>query len=366
MAGEKILVVDDRRENIAFLANDVLRPQGYDIITALDGERGLEKALEEKPDLIVTDMRMPKKSGAEMIRALREAGHNVPVILTTFHGSEQTAIEAFRAGATDYLIKPFTVDEMLQAVDRALTHRPAPAPSDEPKALGVQKLLEQRLAELSTLHDIVKSTISTLDVGAVLSRTIKAAVFLTNAEEGYLMLTEPPTGELYLRMAWNHGDKHARSLHLKVNDSLTHQVLSTGKPVIFKPPSSGAAGHKLKTGYLIKSLLAVPVKKEKTIIGVLSVGNVINRVAFTDDDSRQLCILGEYVGIAIENAQLYRRAQDQIQAVVKEAARLKGAGIAQCHFQAARLADQLRVLSDEAKELAQRLQPPPSDEDDPD
>jgi two-component system NtrC family sensor kinase len=363
MAGEKILIVDDRRENILFLANDILRPRGYEIITAMNGEKGLKKALEEKPDLVITDMRMPKMNGDAVIQALREAGHNTPVILTTFHGSESTAIAAFRAGATDYLIKPFTVDEMVKAVERALASYPKPvtpppsvAPEAETPALPSQELLDQQLAKLSTLHDIGRAITSLLALEDILSRTVEAAVYLVSAEESYLMLVDPSTSELYLRVAWGHGDKRARRLNLKVNDSLTRQVVSTGKPVILKPPPSGGAKHKLKTGYLMKSLLAIPLHREKEVIGVLSVGNIVNRVEFTEDDSQRLSTLGEYAAIAIDNARLYRQAQEKAEVASKEAPPPIEADIADCQAEAARLTDQLRALASEAEKLAQRLQ----------
>lgn len=370
MAGEKILIVDDRRENIVFLANDVLRPQGYEIITAMDGKKGLQKALEEKPDLIITDMRMPKMNGDEMIRALRETGHKVPVILSTFQGSERSAVQAFRAGATDYIIKPFTVDEILQAVERALALRPAPTapPSrvetqEETQVSSSQEILEQQLVKLSTLHDVGKTVTSLLDLETILSRTVEAAVYLSNAEESYLMLADPSSGELYLRVAWSHDDKRARRLRLKVSDSLTSQVVSTGKPIILKPPPSGSAEHKLKTGYLMKSLLAVPLKRVKEVIGVLSVGNIINRAEFTEDDSRQLSILAEYATIAIKNARLYKQMQEQAQVSSKGAPRPAETDITDYHAEASRLADQLHALAEEAEKLAQRFQPPPPDED---
>jgi two-component system NtrC family sensor kinase len=394
MAAAKILVVDDRRENILFLANDVLRPEGYEVITAMDGEKGFQKARQENPDLIITDIRMPKMTGNELLLALRESGQDTPVILTTFHGSERTAIQAFRAGATDYLIKPFTVEEMMQAVERALSLRPKPAapppqvePQDRPKEPTTQKLLERRLVELSTLHDIGKAVTALLDLEEVFSRIVEAAVYLASAEEGYLMLMDPPSGELYLRAGWSYGQKHAQGFRLKVDDSLTGQVVSSGKPIVLKPPPIGDAGHKLKTGHLTKSMLAVPIKGMNKVIGVLSVDNVVKRIEFTEDDTLQLSILAEYAAIAIENARLYKQAQERAEALarileeqpagtlnLKEPAEaepeetptrpgLIEADIAGWRTEATGLANRLRVLAEEAEKLAQRLQPGPPSSD---
>jgi DNA-binding NtrC family response regulator len=119
VARGKILIVEDRRENIVFLANDILRPLGYEVIAAMDGETGLKKAIEEKPDILITDLKLPRRDGLSLLTALHEKGIHIPSILMTFHGSEEAAIQAFRLGARDYLIKPFTVEQAQQALERA-------------------------------------------------------------------------------------------------------------------------------------------------------------------------------------------------------------------------------------------------------
>jgi DNA-binding response OmpR family regulator len=118
---KKVLVIEDRRENIVFIANNILKPEGWEVITARDGELGLQKAIEEKPDLIITDLKLPGMHGLDVLEALNNKGLHIPAIVMTFHGSEETAIRAFRLGAADYLIKPFDIDDMLAAINRALS-----------------------------------------------------------------------------------------------------------------------------------------------------------------------------------------------------------------------------------------------------
>jgi DNA-binding response OmpR family regulator len=118
---KKVLVIEDRRENIVFIANNILKPEGWEVITARDGELGLQKAIEEKPDLIITDLKLPGMHGLDVLEALNNKGLHIPAIVMTFHGSEETAIRAFRLGAADYLIKPFNIDDMLAAINRALS-----------------------------------------------------------------------------------------------------------------------------------------------------------------------------------------------------------------------------------------------------
>jgi DNA-binding response OmpR family regulator len=120
MAGETILIVDDSLEIRNFLDDVVLSPMGFSVHSAGDGQAGLDLAAGCRPDLILLDMNMPRMSGLEMLEALRGAQLAAPAILMTAYGSETVAIEAFRLGVRDYLVKPFTDEEILQAINRAL------------------------------------------------------------------------------------------------------------------------------------------------------------------------------------------------------------------------------------------------------
>lgn len=145
--GLKVLIIEDRRENIVFLANNILKPKGFEVITAMDGETGLRKALEENPNLIITDLNLPKLHGLDILADLQDRGSNIPSIVMTFHGSEETAIRAFRLGARDYLIKPFQIEEVEKAIERALDlpkQPPRPASAD----IAYTGELEQKISDL--------------------------------------------------------------------------------------------------------------------------------------------------------------------------------------------------------------------------
>jgi DNA-binding response OmpR family regulator len=149
----KILIIEDRRENIVFIANNVLKPLGHEVITALDGEIGLRKAEEESPDLIITDVKLPKIQGLDILERLRNKGIFIPAIVMTFHGTEETAVRALRLGARDYLIKPFTFEEMQAALDRALQSQPVTpeAYQEKMKAEARIRELEEKLRQLQGL-----------------------------------------------------------------------------------------------------------------------------------------------------------------------------------------------------------------------
>ncbi len=117
----KILIVDDLpvvRMNVSLL----LRLEGYEVIEAQDGEEGLQKALSERPDLIIADVAMPKRSGLELLKAIRQTQtlSTVPVILLSAHSEREDIRRGMEMGADDYITKPFKNYELVRAVNRLL------------------------------------------------------------------------------------------------------------------------------------------------------------------------------------------------------------------------------------------------------
>lgn len=120
MAHETILIVDDSSEFVDALKKYILLPLGYEVIHATDGQSGLEMGITHNPDLIMLDMNLPHMTGLDILTALRQNDCQIPVIFMTMHGSENIAVQAFRLGVCDYLIKPFTSEQAQRAINRAL------------------------------------------------------------------------------------------------------------------------------------------------------------------------------------------------------------------------------------------------------
>lgn len=314
MSGETVLVIDDRGDNRKFLREYILEPNGFKTIEASNGLDGLDIALNTHLDLIVSDIMMPKMGGLELLETLRQRGVGIPTILMTFHGSEETAVKAFRLGAQNYIIKPFAIEEMLTAVDRALIESRLRQERDQltQTLLDVNQQLESRLEELRFLYGIGRSVTSLQDLEPILNRIVEAAVYLTKAEEGSLMLIDDVSGDLYLRAACNIGDKRARSFRVKVNDSLAGQVVRTGRPVMIGGANQDDS-FKVMTGYFVKALLNVPLKVGDQVIGVLAINNKSEVKGFSQGHLHSLTALANYASIAIENARLYAKITTESQ-----------------------------------------------------
>ena len=120
---EKILIIDDKEDILTFLSS-ILKSEGYEVIAAADGIEGINRFQREKPDLVITDIKMPRKGGLEVLKEIKESGPNVDVIVLTGQSDEATAIECLQRGAYDYLITPLEdIDLLFAATERALDKR---------------------------------------------------------------------------------------------------------------------------------------------------------------------------------------------------------------------------------------------------
>jgi DNA-binding response OmpR family regulator len=118
---ERILIIEDELPMRTAL-HDVLAGEQYRVLTASDGESGLRRALAEKPDLILLDIMMPKLDGFALCAELRQRANSVPILMLTAKGQVEDRVTGLDAGADDYLVKPFSTEELLARV-RALLRR---------------------------------------------------------------------------------------------------------------------------------------------------------------------------------------------------------------------------------------------------
>ncbi len=118
---KRLLIVDDDKQIRELLAFDIAQ-SGYIVDTALDGQEGLQKALENNYDLILLDVMMPKMNGYDVCKNIRIAKPDIPILLLTAKGTIEDKTQGFDCGADDYLIKPFEIQEVLLRI-RALLRR---------------------------------------------------------------------------------------------------------------------------------------------------------------------------------------------------------------------------------------------------
>lgn len=118
----RVLIVDDEK-NMRWVLGQALSSEGFEIVEAADGKEALAAIAEQEPDVMVLDHRMPPPDGMEVLRNVRASGMSFPIIMLTAHGNVAQAVEAIKAGASEYLTKPFDLEELKIAIEKALRYR---------------------------------------------------------------------------------------------------------------------------------------------------------------------------------------------------------------------------------------------------
>ena len=205
-AGRRILVVEDELPMRTALA-DCLEAEGYRVLTADNGARGLACALDEKPDLILLDIMMPRLDGFALCAELRRLANPVPTLMLTAKGRVEDRVAGLDAGADDYLVKPFSTDELLARV-RALLRR-----------AGRSTRRRTTLTLGETRIEFIKQTVTGGQSPPHLT-TKEFAMLQLLAEAG----GEPVTRERFLDVVWGYTafpttrtvDNHVASLRAKL------------------------------------------------------------------------------------------------------------------------------------------------------
>ncbi len=196
MSGERVLVVTRNSDALRHLKDIVLAPAGYQVQAVGDGMSAVTIAGETRPDLVVADAKLPGLSGIDLARRVHHDNPELPVILLADEGTQAEVLEALRAGATDYVLKPYEAEHLLAAVGRALDERRRweDLMKSRIEAGGDAASLQRRLTELETLAGVGRTVTALLDLDEVLTSVVDAAVRLTGAEEGSLLLQDEEFG----------------------------------------------------------------------------------------------------------------------------------------------------------------------------
>ncbi len=289
------------------LVERALRAGGYAVAVAKDPE-ALEKVLFETiPTLMVITETLGSKRGIDLAGKVLERFPTMPVIFFANADNPALVKQALKMGLSDYLHPPLKIDDIVSSIKRSQKRAEQMGDWVRREIRRTTASLEQRVDEMDTLVKLGRSITSTLDLDSVLTSVVTAAVELTGAEEGHLLLLDDETNELYMRAGRNFEESFARTFRLPVKDSVAGQVIHTGQPVSFSEDSP----NKIKTAYLVYSLIYVPLRSNDRVIGVLGVDNRQTKRPFSQHHELLMTVLAEYAAIAIQNAQLYHESENE-------------------------------------------------------
>jgi two-component system NtrC family sensor kinase len=300
---DRVLVVDEDQEVLRIITKQVLEPLGYATAAASTTDDAIHQTLDFKPDLIITSLTLPGLSGKDLIVALRSRGIEIPVLITAHEGMEEDAIQAFRLGARNFLVKPLREAEVVSAVEHALDENRL---RKERQNLADQiaqsnRQLEQRVRELSTLYSIGQAVTSMTSQPDLFSKLVDESVSVTNADMGWIMLLDDASDELVLKAQHGFPPEIAGQLHQTWDDGLSSTVMRSDQAVLVGEDDL----QKFELARYAKSAMVSPMKVHAQAAGVIGVAREGTRM-FNEREEAMLTAVADYASLSLVNVRLFQ------------------------------------------------------------
>lgn len=293
----RILVVDDE-EVIREVIADFLSLEDFSVLTAADGREAVAELDRGRFDLVLSDLKMPNLGGLELLEEMRRRQLPTKAVIMTGFGTIETAIEAMKRGAHDYILKPFRVEEVVLTVRRALDERRLEAENLRLRdAVGLYEASEKIAASLS-LDDILETVTSATRTGA-------------HADTARLLLLDG--GDVVERSRHGDGELHVDGPRLlaQLDDGLAGLRLTGAEARAFGGSEGEAPG----------ALLAVPLVEGSETIGLLALARRDERERFDEGQRKLAAMMAHRAAAAIVNARLFAGQQLAIRQTIEGLAR---------------------------------------------
>lgn len=290
----RIMVVDDEVELMTVLC-ETLNEREYEALGFTSGADALKALREQDFDLLLTDLMMPDMNGIELFKEALKIDPNMVGIMITGQGTVQTAVEAMKVGAFDFVQKPFKLNTLLAVLLRAM----------EMRRLRNENL---QLSESMAIYDLAMAVSSSLDINVIINKIADAVLEQCEADEMSLMLPTSTEEELYVAVA--RGDRMEKKLGQRspIQKGIAGWVASNHETLILQGEIQDTRFDPIKPRPEIKSSISIPLLVGGKCVGVLNV-NSKKRRSYLFGKLKALKILAGTAASALENARLYGELQ---------------------------------------------------------
>ncbi len=297
----RILVVDDEKVIRDMLA-DFLGMEGYVVRTAEDGSSALGELSKGHYDLVISDLKMPRMGGIALLDEIGKSAPDALTVIMTGFGTVETAIDAMKRGAYDYVLKPFKLDEVMHVVQRGI----------EKQRMAAENL---RLREALSLYKVSEAIAGSLSLDQVLETVADSCL---NEVRGDLVSTWLDTGEgtMFER-------QHLRGPNLPEDASLgridPQTVLDHLKPdsLLLEQGQKGLRFFASPPALPLYSLVAVPLRIQQRVLGFIALASFTKGKKFDEGQRKLVSIIASRAAAAIENARLYEDLQATFQQTIE-------------------------------------------------
>lgn len=290
----RILIVDDEIELLAALC-EMLTDQGYETVGRGSAYEALTLVQEQDIDLLLSDLMMPEMDGIALLRAALDIDPHLLGIIMTGQGTIQTAIDAMKVGAFDYILKPFKLQALLPILGRALQVRQL-------------RMDNVQLRETVAIYELGQTIAYTFDVDTIVHNVVDGAMQQVNGTEACLMLPTPDGKELFV--AAIRGKDHAALYGTRASraHSVVEWVARHREPLTCHGTINDVWVTS-RPGSAVSTTIVLPMMAGGTLVGVLSVATARRHRSFTPGQVKALSMLANLAATALANAAMYRQVR---------------------------------------------------------
>lgn len=301
----RVLVVDDEKFIRDILA-DFLGMEGYIVRTAEDGSSAVSELARARYDMVISDLKMPRMGGLELLKEVARTHPDTLTVIMTGFGTVETAIDAMKRGAYDYILKPFKVEEIVHIVQRGL----------EKRRLAAENL---RLREALSLYKVSEAIAASLSLEEVIATVADSAVNEIRADVVATWLEDGEGG--YVERSVQHSAALPASLDPgKLDANIISARLARGEQLV-EHGARAAELFELLPERTVSSVALVPLKMRERLIGWIGVVSMTASKRFDEGQRKMLSIVASRAAAAIENARLYEDLQATFQQTIQSLAR---------------------------------------------
>ncbi len=313
---ERVLIVDSDPEINDLIARQTLEPSGFRVEVVVDATQAIQMVPQFIPDVILVELGLPGLSGKDLLVALNSQGIDVPVVMIAGKGMEGDVIQAFRLGASDYLMAPIREAEVLAVVERALKQVRARREREQlSRQLNqTNQELQRRVRELTTIFAIGKAVTSITSQRALFEKIVEGAIYVTEADCGWLLLREDRSKPFLLCASRNLPEAISLRIGTPWEEDVNALVALSGESLsIFGEPLK-----RFQFSSFGQAALVVPVKVKKEVVGLLVVMRKSN-LAFSPSNQTLIEAVADYASISLVNAQLFRALEERARSLQHQA-----------------------------------------------
>jgi len=290
----KILVVDDDAF-FRVLCSDILTGGGFSVKTASNGAEAISIIDESQFDVVITDLVMPDMSGLEVLQRTKQHNTLTDVIVITGHGSMESAINALKTGAFDYIIKPLNEDDLLHTVNSCF---------EKKKLLAENLEMKQSLK----LYEVSKAVTATLDINKLYNISLDALLQIIPGEAGVITFYEDDGKRLEVKAIRHIGLSAGEQVVRTFRENFENDIKGGSNIVVVaKPELKGECAEALKD---YNSMLIAPLFRGSTGIGYIIILSSLEKNRCNLRDIKNASFINEHVSSAFENALKYSEAKE--------------------------------------------------------